>query len=175
MCTYNMFSAELKTLNNYLNNILVKKWIHKFQNSADTFIFFILQKSEELHLCVNYHELNIIIIKNCYFLSLINELLDWLNDSTIFSKIDLWNIYYQICIYKNNEWKITFCTHYRHFEYQVMSFDLINISAIFQVYINYVLHDLVDDFCIVYFDDILIFSKSEKEHYQHLELVIEYL
>src|SRR5436190_12152576 len=64
---------------------------------------------------------------------------------------------------------------YRHFEYQIISFNLINISAIFQVYINHALHDLVDDFCIVYFDNILVFSKSEEEHYQHLELVIECL
>src|SRR6266496_6683333 len=56
-----------------------------------------------------------------------------------------------------------------------MLFDLINISAIFQVYINCVLHDLVDNFCIVYFDDILVFSKFEKKHYQHLQLIIEHL
>ena len=56
-----------------------------------------------------------------------------------------------------------------------MSFNLINASTIFQVYINHVLCDLVDDFCVVYFDDILIFSKSEKEHYQHLELIIKHL
>ena len=89
ICMYNMFSAELKTLNNYFNNILVKKWIHKFQNFADIFIFFIFWKSEKLHFCINYHELNIIIIKNCYFLSLISKLLDWLSSSTVFSKIDL--------------------------------------------------------------------------------------
>src|SRR5438034_379359 len=64
---------------------------------------------------------------------------------------------------------------YKHFEYQIVSFDLINISAIFQVYINQVLHDLVDNFCIVYLDDILIFFKFKKEHYQYLELVIEHL
>src|SRR5436190_21822647 len=56
-----------------------------------------------------------------------------------------------------------------------MSFDLINASAIFQIYINHVLHDLVDNFYIVYFDDILIFLKSEKEHYQHLKLIIKHL
>ena len=56
-----------------------------------------------------------------------------------------------------------------------MSFDLINASAIFQVYINYVLCDLVDNFCIVYLDDILVFSKSEEEHYQHLQLIIKCL
>ena len=56
-----------------------------------------------------------------------------------------------------------------------MLFDLINVLTIFQVYINCVLHDLVDDFYIIYFDDILVFSKSEEEHYQHLQLIIEHL
>src|SRR5947207_14905553 len=64
---------------------------------------------------------------------------------------------------------------YKHFEYQVVSFDLINASVIFQVYINCALHDLVDNFCIVYLDDILVFSKSKKKHYQHLQLIIKYL
>src|SRR5204863_8064070 len=65
--------------------------------------------------------------------------------------------------------------HYEHFEYQVMSFDLINISIIFQVYINHVLCDLVDNFYIVYFDNILVFSKFEEKHYQHLQLIIKHL
>jgi hypothetical protein len=56
-----------------------------------------------------------------------------------------------------------------------MSFNLINASAIFQVYINQILCDLVDDFCIIYLDNILVFSKIKEEHYQHLELVIEHL
>src|SRR6266496_4980925 len=64
---------------------------------------------------------------------------------------------------------------YEHFEYQVVSFDLTNVLIIFQVYINCVLHDLVDNFCIVYLDDILVFSKSKKKHYQHLQLIIKCL
>src|SRR5213083_543004 len=56
-----------------------------------------------------------------------------------------------------------------------MSFDLTNILIIFQVYINHALHDLVDNFCIVYLDDILVFSKSKKKHYQHLQLIIKHL
>ena len=136
MCMYNMFSTELKTLNNYLNNILIKKWIHKFQNLTDAFILFVSQKSEELHFCIDYHELNIIIIKNHYLLSLTSELLDWLNSSTVFSKIDLWNVYHKIHICQNDEWKTVFCTQYEHFEYQVILFNLINALIIFQVYIN---------------------------------------
>ncbi len=76
MYTYNMFSAELKTLDNYLNNTLVKEWICEFQSFAGTSILFISQKSDELHLCIDYHELNTIIIKNHYSLSLTSKLLD---------------------------------------------------------------------------------------------------
>src|SRR5436190_17405700 len=64
---------------------------------------------------------------------------------------------------------------YRHFEYQVISFSLTNVSIIFQVYINHALCNLVDNFCIVYFDNILVFLKSKKKHYQHLQLIIKHL
>src|SRR5436190_16853976 len=64
---------------------------------------------------------------------------------------------------------------YEYFEYQIVSFDLTNILVIFQAYINCALHDLVDNFCIVYFDNILVFSKSKKKHYQHLQLIIKHL
>ncbi len=56
-----------------------------------------------------------------------------------------------------------------------MFFNLINILIIFQAYINYVLHDLINDFCIVYFDNILVFFKIKKKHYQHLKFIIKYL
>ena len=102
-------------------------------------------------------------------------MLNWLNSLIVFSKINLQNIYHKIHICQNNEWKTAFCMWYKHFEYQVVSFDLINVLMIFQVYINHALCDLIDDFCIVYFDDILVFSKSEKEYYQHLQLIIKCL
>jgi len=108
MQTYNMSPAELKTLKNYLNDTLAKKWIHESQNSAKVPVIFILKKSEELCLCVNYQALNAIIIKNQYFLSLISELLDHLNDFLIFSKIDLKNVYHCIQIQNRDEWKTVF-------------------------------------------------------------------
>src|SRR6266480_6734461 len=64
---------------------------------------------------------------------------------------------------------------YEHFEYLVVSFDLTNTPATFQSYINHVLHGLVDNFCIVYLDNILVFSKSKEEHQKHLKLVIKHL
>ena len=138
-------------------------------------ILFVLKKSSELCLCVDYWDLNIITIKNWYSLSLISELLNCLDDSTVFSKINLKNAYHCIWIREEDEWKTAFRTWYDHYEYLVVSFSLTNASVTFQVYINQVLQDLVDDFCVIYLDDILIFFKSEKEHQKHLKLVIECL
>ena len=98
MCTYNMSPAELKALDIYLNNTLTKDWIWELKSSAGAPILFVPKKSNELHLYINYCGLNIIMIKNWYLLLLINELLNRLNSSTVFSKIDLWNTYHQIQI-----------------------------------------------------------------------------
>ena len=98
MRIYNMFPAELKALKTYINDSLSKEWIREFQSLAGASILFVLRKSDEFYLCVNYYELNVIIIKNCYSLSLTSELLDWVDDFTVFSKIDLQNIYHRICI-----------------------------------------------------------------------------
>ncbi len=103
MQTYNMSLAELKTLDIYINNALIKDWICEFQNSADVFILFVFKKSGELHLCVDYQELNAITVKNHYSLSLASELLDWLGSFYVFSKIDLWNIYHRIWIHKEDK------------------------------------------------------------------------
>jgi Reverse transcriptase (RNA-dependent DNA polymerase) len=138
-------------------------------------ILFVLKKSGELWLCIDYYILNAMIIKNCYLLLLINELLDWLDGSVIFSKINLWNIYYWIRICEEDEWKTVFWMWYGHFKYLIMFFELTNASAIFQAYINHVLRGLVDDFCVVYLNNILIFSKTKEEHLQYLELVIKHL
>ena len=81
-----MFSAELKALDEYLIKALIKDWIQEFKSSADASILFILRKSNELQFCIDYCVLNIMMIKNCYSLLLINKLLNWLNSSVMFSK-----------------------------------------------------------------------------------------
>ena len=106
---------------------------------------------------------------------MISELLDRLSGSVVFSKIDLRHAYHRIRIREGDEWKTAFRTRYGYFEYLVLPFGLTNAPATFQAYINRALRGLVDDFCVVYLDDILIFSKSDEEHQKHLELVIERL
>ena len=170
-----MSPAELKALEEYINEALAKGWIHESKSPSGAPVLFIPRKSGELRLCVDYRGLNAITIKNRYPLPLINEILDRLDGSVVFSKIDLRNAYHRIRIREGDEWKTAFRTRYGHYEYLVMPFGLTNAPTTFQAYINRALCGLVDVFYIVYLDDIFIFSRSEKEHYEHLDAVLERL
>jgi len=161
---YNLSDKELQVLWNYLNDILVKSWIQYFINSVEASILFISKKDDDLQLCVDYCKLNKITVKNHYSLFLISEILNQLSDIKIFIKLDLKNVYHYICIKMSNKWKMMFCTHYNHFKYLIMSFKFINTSAIFQIYINRTLVRFINFICVVYLNDILIYSQSEKEH-----------
>ena len=93
---YFLSSAELKIFCEYLQNYLAKEFIQKSTSSAGTLIFFAFKKNRTLHLCVDYHGLNRVTIKNQYLLSLINEIMNQVNDANVFSKINLKNAYHQI-------------------------------------------------------------------------------
>ena len=148
---------ELKELRDYLNNVLIKNWIRYSISPAEVPILFILKKNRDLRLYVDYRGLNKIIIKNRHSLFLISKTLNRLNNFKIFIKLDFKDIYHRIRIKKGDEWKIAFCTRYGYFEYIIISFGLINVSVIFQVYINRFLIDYVDIFYVIYFNNILIY------------------
>ena len=126
-------------------------------------------------MCTNYRGLNAITIKNCYLLPLITKIMDQVTGAQYLSKIDLKEAYHRICIKVEDEQKTVFRTCYRHYEFLVIPFGLTNAPATFQAYINKALRGLVDDFCIVYLDDILIFSKTKEEHDQHLQQIYKRL
>ena len=102
-------------------------------------------------------------------------MLNQLISAQIFSKIDLQNAYHQIHIMKENKWKITFWTWYRYFKYNVLFFKLCNASAIFQIYINKTLQKLLNIFCIIYLNNILVFLKNKIQHVKHLQLIMNRL
>ena len=87
-----------------------------------------------------------------------------LSEVKLFTKLDLKDAYHWIHIKEGDEWKTVFHTHYSHFEYMVMPFRLANALAMFQAYINQVLAGLIDVFCVVYLDNILIYFKTPEEH-----------
>ena len=96
MSLYNLFQIELTKLRRYLNNALIKKWIKFSISFANVSIFFVFKKNEKLRLCINYRNLNAIIIKNHHLLSFIIEILNYLCDVKRFTKLNLKNAYYRI-------------------------------------------------------------------------------
>jgi hypothetical protein len=172
---YNLSETELKVLRDYLHAGEEKGWIRRSTSSAGAPILFVPKKDGSLRLCVDYRGLNQVTIRNSYPLPLISELLDRLRGASIFTKLDLRNAYHQIRIRPGDEWKTAFRTRYGHWEYLVMPFGLSNAPATFQAYVDKALTGLVDIICVVYLDDILIFSKDEREHIDHVCQVLNRL
>ena len=165
MFLYNLTQNELTKLRRYIDDVLTKKWIKHFISSTKISIFFVFKKDERFRLCVDYKNLNVVIVKNRHSLSLITKTLNRLNDFKQFIKFNFKNVYHRIRIKRDDEWKTTFRTRYKYFEYQIMSFELVNASAIFQTYINKMLKKLVNNICVIYLNDILIYSENSTKHW----------
>ncbi|GJT82936.1 putative reverse transcriptase domain-containing protein [Tanacetum coccineum] len=128
-------------------------------------------KLEEL-MCIDYRELNLLTVKNRYPLPRIDDLFDQLQGSQFFSKIDLRSGYHQLRVHEDDIPKTAFRTRYGHFEFTVMPFGLTNAPAIFIDLMNRVCRPYLGKFMIMFIDDILIYSKTQEEHVEHLRHVI---
>jgi hypothetical protein len=121
---------------------------------------------------VDYRRLNEVTIKNKYPLPKIEDLFDQLNGAKVFSKIDLRTGYHQLKVRESDIPKTAFTTRYGLFEYTVMSFGLTNAPAYFMNLMNKVFMKFLDKFVVVFIHDILVYSKTEEEHAEHLQLVL---
>nr|GFB69685.1 putative reverse transcriptase domain-containing protein [Tanacetum cinerariifolium] len=126
-------------------------------------------------MCIDYCELNKLTVKNRYPLSRIDDLFDQLQESRVYSKIELRSGYHQLRVHEEDIPKTAFRTRYGHYEFQVMPFGLTNAPAIFMDLMNWVCKPYLDRFMIVFVDDILIYSKSRKEHEGYLKLILRLL
>ena len=172
---YSMSSTELKILCEYINKNLETELIRHFSSAAASSMMFVSKKDETLRSVINYRELNKITVKNQYSLPLITEALDRLSRVKIFSKLNIKDAYHCIRIQKGDEWKTAFWSQFDLFEYLILLFSLTNASAFFQFYINRALSEYLNVFCIVYLNDVLIYSETETEHVKHMQKILTQL
>jgi hypothetical protein len=165
---YKMSLVELKELKIQLQGLLDKGYICPSTSPWGCSALFVEKKDKEMRLCVYYRPLNAVTIKNKYPLPRIDILLDQLAGAQVFSKIDLRSGYHQIKICAEDIPKTAFTMRYGLYEYLVMSFGLTNSLTQFMYLMNLVFMPELDQFVMVFIDDILVYSKSMEEHDEHL-------
>nr|GEU92421.1 retrotransposon protein, putative, Ty3-gypsy subclass [Tanacetum cinerariifolium] len=172
---YRLAPSELKELSEQLQELSDKGFIRPSSSPWGAPVLFVKKKDGSFRMCIDYRELNKLTVKNRYPLPRIDDLFDQLQGSSVYSKINLRSGHHQVRVREQDVPKIAFETRYGHYEFQVMPFGLTNAPAVFMDLMNRVCKPYLDKFVIVFIDDILIYSKDEKEHKEHLKAIMELL
>jgi hypothetical protein len=172
---YRLAPPELAELKKQLQELLDLGFIRPSVSPFGAPILFVKKKDGSMRMCIDYRQLNKHTIKNRYALPRPDDLMDQLQGAKYFSKIDLRSGYHQIRIKEDDIHKSAFRTRYGHYEFTVMPFGLTNAPAVFMRLMNDVFRDYFDDFIVIFFDDILIYSKTLEEHARHLRLALQKL
>ena len=173
--TYRLSPTELDELKKQLADLTKHGFIQPSKSPFGAPVLFVKKKEGELRMCVDYRALNKITVKNRYPLPRIDELMDRLHGAKYFSKIDLRSGYHQVRIHPDDVAKTAFRTRYGHYEFLVLPFGLTNAPATFMHLMQQIFREHLDNFVIVFLDDILIYSKTLQEHTQHVTAVLELL
>ena len=170
-----MSPAQLEEVQRHLTIYLEKGWIRPSTSQYGAPVLFAAKADGSLRFCVDYRALNNITVKDRYPLPRVDELLDQLHGATLFTSLDLWQGYHQVRIAPEDIHKSAFNTRYGSYEFLVLPFGLTNAPSSFMRLMNNVLSEYLDKFVVVFLDDVLIYSKSEADHVQHVEMVLNKL
>ena len=171
---YQLSPAELKAAKEYVEDLLKKGKIRRSKSPYGAPLFFV-KEEDKLRGFVDYRALNRIKKKKNAPIPRSDEIFDRLGGATVFSRLDLKTGFHQIRVRGKDIEKTAFNTKYGQFEYLVMPMGACNSPATFQSLMNEIFHDCIDEFLVVYIDDLLVFSKNEESHYRHLEIVLQRL
>ncbi|WVZ80303.1 hypothetical protein U9M48_027793 [Paspalum notatum var. saurae] len=172
---YRVAPKEQELIKENIDELLGKGFIQPSSSPWAFPVLFVDKKDGSRRMCVDYRALNDVTIKNKYPLPRIDDLFDQLQGACVFSKIDLRSGYHQMKIHPSDIPKTAFITRFRLYEYTVMSFGLTNALAYFMNLMNKVFMKYLEKFVVVFIDNILIYSKTEEEHEEHLRLVLQKL
>ncbi len=172
---YRMSFYKLQKVKKYLNENLFKEFITSSKASYFSLVLFILKANEDLWFCIDYRKLNAIIKRNRYSLSLIDEMINKIVDCKHLIQLDIISTFNKLWMHSDSENYTIFIIALEAYKSKMLSFKLINDSVSFQQYMNDVLWDFLNDFCQVYLDDILIYSKTQREYRQHVKMILDRL
>ncbi len=172
---YWMSFYKLQKIKEYLNENLSKSFITSSKISYFSFILFALKINDDLCFCIDYWKLNVIIKRNRYSLLLIDEMIDKIVDCKHLTRLNIIFAFNKLRMHLNSKNYTIFIIALEAYKSKILSFKLINDSILFQQYMNDVLWDFLNNFCQAYLDDILIYSKTQKKHRQHVKMILNRL
>ena len=172
---YRLSLSEQDEVTKQVKDLLDKGFIRPSSSPYGSPVLFVKKKDGTLRMCIDYRALNKITVKNGYPIPRVEDLLDRLNHATVFSKLDLRSGYHQLRIKESDIHKTAFKTHEGLYEFLVMPFGLTNAPASFMALMNDVLRPLINKCVVVFFDDILVYSRTKEEHIRHLQDVFNLL
>ena len=172
MTPHRMAPVELQELKVQLQELLDKGFIKSSTSPWGALVFFAKKKDKTLRLCIYYRQFNRVTVKNQYPLPRIDDLFVQLRGARVYSKIDLRTGYHLLRVREADIPKTAFRMRYGHFEFTVMPFGLTNAPSAFMDLMHRVFQPYLDQFVVVFVDDILIYSQSKEEHEDHLRIFL---